>query len=43
MDIMAERAVAIGINPDGRASTIARDSQLVHELEKMHWMFQAQK
>jgi starvation-inducible DNA-binding protein len=92
MDIMAERAIAIGINPDGRASTIARDSQLaqldagylkdadvvtafigilgyagerfrerissvedadpvtenlfeetVHELEKMHWMFQAQK
>ena len=92
MDIMAERAIAIGINPDGRAPTIARDSQLaqldsgyvkdedvitaftgilasvgerfreristveeadpvtenlledtVHELEKMHWMFQAQK
>lgn len=92
MDVIAERAIAIGINPDGRASTIARDSRLtqldagylkdedvitafigilgsiaagfrerigaveeadpvtenlfedtVHELEKMHWMFQAQK
>jgi starvation-inducible DNA-binding protein len=28
MDIMAERAIAIGVNPDGRAPTIARDSQL---------------
>jgi starvation-inducible DNA-binding protein len=92
MDIMAERAIAIGVNPDGRAATIARDSQLTqlgagyitdeevvaaftgilgsmgerfrerissvmetdpvtenlfegtsHELEKAHWMFQAQK
>jgi starvation-inducible DNA-binding protein len=92
MDIMAERAIAIGVNPDGRAATIARDTQLdqldagyvkdekaittftgilagisarfrerlssveeadpvtenlledtLHELEKMHWMFQAQK
>jgi starvation-inducible DNA-binding protein len=92
MDIMAERAIAIGVNPDGRAATVARDTQLsqpgdgyvkdeavvttftsllagisqrfrerlssveeadpvtenlledtLHELEKMHWMFQAQK
>jgi starvation-inducible DNA-binding protein len=28
MDIMAERAIAIGVNPDGRAATIARDSQI---------------
>lgn len=28
MDIMAERAIAIGVNPDGRSATIARDSQL---------------
>jgi starvation-inducible DNA-binding protein len=26
MDIMAERAMAIGVNPDGRAATVARDS-----------------
>lgn len=92
MDIMAERAIAIGVNPDGRAATVARDTQIsqpgdgyvkdeavvttftsrlagisqrfrerlssveeadpvtenlledtLHELEKMHWMFQAQK
>lgn len=92
MDIMAERAIAIGVNPDGRAVTVARDTQIsqpgdgyvkdeavvttftsllagisqrfrerlssveeadpvtenlledtLHELEKMHWMFQAQK
>jgi starvation-inducible DNA-binding protein len=92
MDIVAERAIAIGVNPDGRAATIARDSQITqlragyitdeevvaaftgilgamgerfrerissvaetdpvtenlfqdtsHELEKAHWMFQAQK
>jgi starvation-inducible DNA-binding protein len=28
MDIMAERAVAIGVNPDGRAATVARDTQI---------------
>jgi starvation-inducible DNA-binding protein len=27
MDIMAERAIAIGVNPDGRAATVARDTQ----------------
>ncbi len=92
MDIMAERAIAIGVNPDGRAGTVARDTQIsqpgdgyvkdesvittftlilagisqrfrerlssveeadpvtenlledtLHGLEKMHWMFQAQK
>jgi starvation-inducible DNA-binding protein len=92
MDTMAERAIAIGVNPDGRSATIARDTQLTplragyitdedvvtaftgilgsigerfrerissvsetdpvtenlledtsHELEKAHWMFQAQK
>jgi starvation-inducible DNA-binding protein len=92
MDIMAERAIAIGVNPDGRAATVARDTQLAqlnaayisdedvvtaftgifaslaerfrerissvseadpvtenlfeetsHELEKEHWMFQAQQ
>jgi starvation-inducible DNA-binding protein len=92
MDIMAERAIAIGVNPDGRAASVARDTQLAqlnagyisdeevvtaftgilaslaerfrerissvseadpvtenlfeetsHELEKEHWMFQAQK
>ncbi len=92
MDIMAERAIAIGVNPDGRAATVAQDTQIsqlgdgyvkdesvvstftailagmsqrfrerlssveeadpvtenllediLHELEKMHWMFQAQK
>jgi starvation-inducible DNA-binding protein len=91
MDIMAERAIAIGVNPDGRAATIARDTEIerldagyisdekvvttftgilaaidkrfrermssvteadpvtenlfqdtLHQLEKMHWMFQAQ-
>ena len=90
-DIMAERAVAIGVNPDGRVATIARDTEIeqldagyitdekvvttftgilaaigrrfrerlgsvkeadpvtenlfedtLHELEKMHWMFQVQ-
>ncbi|GIH23054.1 DNA starvation/stationary phase protection protein [Acrocarpospora phusangensis] len=29
-DSVAERAVAIGVNPDGRASTIVHDSQLSH-------------
>jgi starvation-inducible DNA-binding protein len=92
MDIMAERAIAIGVNPDGRAATVARDTGIeqlgagyvkdeeivtiftgilaavgqrfrerlgsvqeadmvtenlledtLHKLEKMHWMFQAQK
>jgi starvation-inducible DNA-binding protein len=92
MDIMAERAVAIGVSPDGRAATLARDTRIdqpaggyirdeeaittftgilqgiserfreriasveeadpvtenlfedtLHELEKQHWMFQAQK
>lgn len=92
MDTMAERAIAIGVNPDGRAATISRDTQVTqlgagyitdedvvtaftgilgsmgerfrdrissvseadpvtenlledtsHELEKAHWMFQAQK
>ncbi|WP_248965258.1 Dps family protein [Sphaerisporangium perillae] len=27
-DSVAERAVALGVNPDGRASTVARDSQV---------------
>ncbi|MCW2881734.1 MAG: ferritin Dps family protein [Sphaerisporangium sp.] len=27
-DDAAERAVAVGVNPDGRAATVARDSQL---------------
>lgn len=92
LDIIAERAIAIGVNPDGRVATIARDTQIdqldhgyvqdetviitftgilaaigarfrerltsveeadpvtenlledtLHELEKMHWMFQVQK
>ena len=92
LDIMAERAIAIGVNPDGRAATVARDTGIeqfdagyvkdekvvtiftgilaavgqrfrerlgsvkeadpvtenlfedtLHELEKMHWMFQVQK
>lgn len=92
MDIMAERAIAIGVNPDGRSATVARDTGLeqidagyikdtdvvtaftallgaisgrfrerlsaledadpvtenlfedtLHELEKMHWMVQAQR
>lgn len=91
LDIMAERAIAIGVNPDGRAATIARDTEIeqlgasyitdekavsaftgilasigkrfrerlgtvaeadlvtenlledtLHELEKMHWMFEVQ-
>lgn len=91
MDVMAERAVAIGVNPDGRSATIARDTEIeqldagyitdekvvttftdilaainkrfrerlgsvteadlvtenlledtLHELEKMHWMFEVQ-
>lgn len=91
-DTVAERAVAIGVNPDGRIGTIARDSGLprleggyiaditvvsgfvgifesmverfrerlgsvtktdpvtenlfediLHDLEKAHWMFQAQQ
>ncbi|GGL09569.1 DNA starvation/stationary phase protection protein [Sphaerisporangium melleum] len=29
-DAVAERAVALGVNPDGRAATIARDSQVGH-------------
>jgi starvation-inducible DNA-binding protein len=28
MDVVAERAVAIGVNPDGRSATVARDSSL---------------
>jgi starvation-inducible DNA-binding protein len=28
LDIMAERAIAIGVNPDGRAATIARDTEI---------------
>jgi starvation-inducible DNA-binding protein len=28
MDIMAERAIAIGVNPDGRASTVANQSRV---------------
>jgi starvation-inducible DNA-binding protein len=31
-DVMAERAVAIGVNPDGRARTVA-DATKVHQLE----------
>ncbi|WP_214413694.1 Dps family protein [Sphaerisporangium fuscum] len=27
-DTVAERAVALGVNPDGRASTVARDTQI---------------
>lgn len=30
MDVMAERAIALGFNPDGRASTVANTSQLPH-------------
>lgn len=29
-DDAAERAVALGVNPDGRAATVSRDSQLHH-------------
>ena len=29
-DDVAERAVALGINPDGRAETVARDSHIAH-------------
>ncbi|GAA1019336.1 DNA starvation/stationary phase protection protein [Acrocarpospora pleiomorpha] len=29
-DLVAERAVAIGVSPDGRATTIANDSQVPH-------------
>lgn len=28
MDLMAERAIALGFNPDGRASTVARSSHV---------------
>lgn len=28
MDVMAERAIAIGVNPDGRASTVAAQSRV---------------
>ncbi|HYZ53506.1 MAG TPA: DNA starvation/stationary phase protection protein [Streptosporangiaceae bacterium] len=28
LDIMAERAISIGVNPDGRAATIARDTEI---------------
>jgi starvation-inducible DNA-binding protein len=28
LDIMAERAIAIGVNPDGRSATIARDTEI---------------
>jgi starvation-inducible DNA-binding protein len=31
-DDIAERAVALGLNPDGRAATVARDS-LIHQFE----------
>ncbi|MCG5212305.1 Dps family protein [Streptosporangium sp. KLBMP 9127] len=27
-DVMAERAVALGVNPDGRSSTVARDTKV---------------
>jgi starvation-inducible DNA-binding protein len=32
MDIMAERAVAIGVNPDGRVRTVA-ESTKIHQME----------
>jgi len=28
MDVLAERAIAIGVNPDGRSGTVARETQL---------------
>ncbi|MEV5409161.1 DNA starvation/stationary phase protection protein [Thermopolyspora sp. NPDC052614] len=28
MDVVAERAIAIGVNPDGRSGTVARETQL---------------
>jgi starvation-inducible DNA-binding protein len=28
MDVVAERAITIGVNPDGRCATVARDSSL---------------
>ena len=28
LDIMAERAISIGVNPDGRSATVARDTEI---------------